>query len=53
MRRTGYLLVVAASIFLFQGCSGSKHEKPKDEAPVVQDLNIESDTPSAEDPSDE
>jgi len=53
MRRTGYLLVVATSIFLFVGCSGSKHDKPEDEAPVVQDLNIESDTPSAENQSDE
>ena len=53
MRRTGYLLVVAASIFLFDGCSGSKHDKPEEEAPVVQDLNIETDTPSTENPSDE
>ena len=53
MRRTGYLLAVAASIFLFDGCSGSKHDKQDEETPVVQDLNIESDTPSTETPSTE
>lgn len=58
MRRTGYLLAIAASIFLFNGCSGSKHDNHEDEAPVVQDLNIESEipsdeTPPAETPSDE
>ncbi len=53
MRRTGFFLAIAASIFLFDGCSGSKHDKQEDEAPVVQDLEIKSDTPSSETPSDE
>ncbi len=53
MRRTGYLLAIAASIFLFDGCSGSNHGSQEDEAPVVQDLEIKSDTTSSETSSDE
>lgn len=48
MRRTGHFLAIAASIFLFDGCSGSEHGKSQDEVPVVQDLEIKSDTPSSE-----
>lgn len=50
MRRKGYLLAVAASIFLLNGCSGAAHDN-QEEAPVVQDLQIESDTSAAEDVS--
>lgn len=52
MRRIGYFLAVAVSIFLFDGCSGANHDKHDDEAPVVQDLKIETDSPPASDAAD-
>jgi uncharacterized protein YcfL len=52
MSRTGFLLAVAASIFLLYGCSGSNQNQNEDETPVVQDLQIEPDRPTTEPDSD-
>lgn len=46
MRRKGFLLVVMGLICLAGGCSGASDSDKENEVPVVQDLNIQTESTS-------